>query len=145
MSWPCSTPWGLQNTSTTSSRVGHKVLSYPLLPSLPVKAIKLFLSTSCKTVSAFLFSTGEQRPDFSNRWLLFSHLMMPNSLQPHGLQHARLSCPSLSPGVCSAQTQVHWVDDMRQDIILQTGKWRMWRWAHLPSVTEWRRDGAGLK
>ena len=24
-----------------------------------------------------------------------------NSLQPHGLQHARLSCPLLSSGVCS--------------------------------------------
>ena len=26
---------------------------------------------------------------------------MANSLQPHGLQQARLPCPSLSPGVCS--------------------------------------------
>ena len=26
---------------------------------------------------------------------------MSNSLQPHGLQHARLPSPSLSPGVCS--------------------------------------------
>ena len=26
---------------------------------------------------------------------------MCHSLQPHGLQHARLPCPSLSPGVCS--------------------------------------------
>ena len=26
---------------------------------------------------------------------------MSDSLWPHGLQHARLSCPSLSPGVCS--------------------------------------------
>ena len=26
---------------------------------------------------------------------------MSNFLQPHGLQHARLLCPSLSPGVCS--------------------------------------------
>ena len=25
---------------------------------------------------------------------------MSNSLQPHGLQHARLLCPPLSPGVC---------------------------------------------
>ena len=34
-------------------------------------------------------------------WLLFSHSVMSNSLQPHRLQHARLPCPSLSPGVCS--------------------------------------------
>ena len=26
---------------------------------------------------------------------------MSSSLRPHGLQHARLPCPSLSPGVCS--------------------------------------------
>ena len=33
--------------------------------------------------------------------LLFSRSFVSNSLQPHGLQHARLPCPSLSPGVCS--------------------------------------------
>ena len=27
---------------------------------------------------------------------------MSDSLQPHGLQHTRLPCPSLSPGVCSS-------------------------------------------
>ena len=32
--------------------------------------------------------------------LLFSHSVMSNSLWPHGLQHARLPCPSLSPWVC---------------------------------------------
>ena len=32
---------------------------------------------------------------------LFSHPVTPDSLQPHGLQHARLPCPSPSPGVCS--------------------------------------------
>ena len=31
----------------------------------------------------------------------FSHSVGSNSLQPHGLQQARLPCPSLSPGVCS--------------------------------------------
>ena len=33
--------------------------------------------------------------------LLFSHLTVSNSLYLHGLQHARLPCPSLSPRVCS--------------------------------------------
>ena len=33
--------------------------------------------------------------------LLFSQQVMSDSLRPHGLQHARLLCPSLSPGVCS--------------------------------------------
>ena len=32
---------------------------------------------------------------------LFSCTVISDSLWPHGLQHARLPCPSLSPGVCS--------------------------------------------
>ena len=44
---------------------------------------------------------------FPNRWwvsiilLLFSHSVMSDSLQPHGLQHIRLPCPSPSSGTCS--------------------------------------------
>ena len=33
--------------------------------------------------------------------LLFSRSVMFDSLRPHGLQHARLLCPSPSPGACS--------------------------------------------
>ena len=33
--------------------------------------------------------------------LFFSCTVVSNSLQPHGLHHARLPCPSQSPGVCS--------------------------------------------
>ena len=33
--------------------------------------------------------------------LLFSHSVVSNSLWSHLLQHARVSCPSLSPRVCS--------------------------------------------
>ena len=32
---------------------------------------------------------------------VFSHSGVSDSLQPYGLQHARLPCPSPSPGVCS--------------------------------------------
>ena len=37
------------------------------------------------------------------RWrlLLLSHSVVSDSLRPHGLQHAGLPCPSLSPGACS--------------------------------------------
>ena len=34
-------------------------------------------------------------------WWLFSHSVISVSLWPHGLQHTRLPCSSLSPGVCS--------------------------------------------
>ena len=33
--------------------------------------------------------------------MLFSHSFVSDSLQPHGLQHTRLPCPSLSPRSCS--------------------------------------------
>ena len=32
--------------------------------------------------------------------LLFSHQVLSDTLPSHGLQHARLPCPSLSPGIC---------------------------------------------
>ena len=43
--------------------------------------------------------------NFTYSWvltvLLFSCSVMSNSLQPHGLQHTRLPCPSPSPRACS--------------------------------------------
>ena len=42
-------------------------------------------------------------------WLLFfSHSVMSNSLRPHGLQYARLPCPSLSPRDCSNSCPLSW-------------------------------------
>ena len=41
--------------------------------------------------------------------MLFSRLVMSNSLGPHALQHARLPCPSPSPGACSSLCPLsHW-------------------------------------
>ena len=37
----------------------------------------------------------------------FSHSAVSNSLQPHGLQHARLPCPSPTPGVYSNSCPLH--------------------------------------
>ena len=39
--------------------------------------------------------------DYRKNHLLFSHSVVSYFFQPHGLQHARLPCPSLSPGVGS--------------------------------------------
>ena len=49
---------------------------------------------------------------FGKILLLFSHWVMSDSLRPHGLQHARIPCPSPFPGV--AQTHVHRVSDAIQ-------------------------------
>ena len=42
----------------------------------------------------------------------FCHSVMCNSLQPYGLQHTRLPCPSPTPEL--AQTHVHWASDAIQ-------------------------------
>ena len=41
-------------------------------------------------------------------WVQFSRSVMSNSLRPHGLQHARLPCPSLSPCVCLSSYPLSW-------------------------------------
>ena len=38
----------------------------------------------------------------------FSHSDVSDCLGPHGLQHARLPCPSLSPGLCSNSCPLSW-------------------------------------
>ena len=43
-----------------------------------------------------------------NFLLLFSHSVASNSLQPHGLQHTSLPCPSPSPGVYSNSHALSW-------------------------------------
>ena len=52
--------------------------------------------------------------DLLNKWviwkrlLLFSHSVVSDSLQPHGLQHPRLPCPSPSPWACSNSCPLSW-------------------------------------
>ena len=44
-------------------------------------------------------------------WIIsvqFSHSVMSDSLQPHGLQHTRLPCPSPTPGACSNSCSSSW-------------------------------------
>ena len=48
-------------------------------------------------VKIFVFVVGTWVPSSVH----FSHLVMSDSLQPHGLQHARPPCPSPTPGVYS--------------------------------------------
>ena len=72
---------------------------------------------------AFPFSIGSSQPrdwtqvsctvggfftSWATRAQLFSHSVMSNSLPPHGLQHARLPCPSLSPRVCPNSHSLSW-------------------------------------
>ena len=42
------------------------------------------------------------------QFLLFSHSVVSNFLQPHGLQYASLPCPSLSPRACPNSCPLSW-------------------------------------
>ena len=46
--------------------------------------------------------------DFQFSSIQFSHSVMSDSLQPHGLQHSGLSCPSPTPGVYSNWCPLSW-------------------------------------
>ena len=48
--------------------------------------------------SCLLYYWPSERPNFFT--VQFSYSVMSDSLQPHGLQHARLPCPSVTPGAC---------------------------------------------
>ena len=54
--------------------------------------------------------TWEEQQDLLLRKPLFpfSCSVVSDSLWPHGLQHARLLCASLSPGVCSNSCPLSW-------------------------------------
>ena len=72
----------------------------------------LFKNTSCSIYNPkmlFKFKSFIIIEIWLTMLLLFSHSVMSNSLQPYGLQHTRLPCPSLSPRVCS--NSCHWVSD----------------------------------
>ena len=57
-------------------------------------------------IAGKFFTIWATREASISRLLLFSH---SESLQPHGLQHARLPCPSLSPRICSDSCPLnHW-------------------------------------
>ena len=79
-------PWKLPgNISEVDKR--------PLVHILP----QISHFSSQKTKNYLTFSL----PSHIILFLLFSCSVVSNSLWPHGLQHARLPCPSPTPGVCS--------------------------------------------
>ena len=53
-----------------------------------------------------LKEVGKTTRPFSS--VQFSHSVMSNSLRPHGLQQARLPCPSPTPGSCSNSCASNW-------------------------------------
>ena len=80
----------VQNTSSLQSKTSYPLNSFSQLLSPPPYPLA--------TTNPHYFSRDLCIPDLS---------LVSSSLQSHGLQHARLLCPPLSPRV--AQIHVHWV------------------------------------
>ena len=55
-------------------------------------------------------NAGKMQHDwvYTTDTLLFSRSVVSNSLRPHGLQFARLPCPSPSPRACSSSCPLSW-------------------------------------
>ena len=55
------------------------------------------------------FVNWKEMSSFKRKWLVqFSHLVMSDSLRPHGLQHARPPCPSPAPIAYSNSCSSSW-------------------------------------
>ena len=66
----------------------------------PFKMFTVFV----REILAAITSIPPNFSDFSQ----FSHSVASNSLRPHGLQHARLPCPSPTPRAYSNSCPLHW-------------------------------------
>ena len=65
-----------------------------------VLIVELSQLIQCKTLGLVSFSSNQGSPT-SVSSVQFSHTVVSDSLQPHGLQHTRLPCPSPTPGIYS--------------------------------------------
>ena len=96
-----ATPWTGACQAPLSSTVTNSLLKFMSIESVMLSNHLIF----CRCL-LFLSSIFPSIRIFSSESelhlrLLFSCSVLSNSLQPHGLQHARLPCPLLYPGVCS--------------------------------------------
>ena len=76
-------------------------IAFLILLLLPILCGSVFLK--CPSFGAYW-----QGLDTSHTFLLFSCSVVSDFLQRHGLQHARLPCPSLSPVTCSYSYPLSW-------------------------------------
>ena len=72
--------------------------------------LKIFLNLTLSVRTGYVTVLQRNRTSrmIDRLLLLFSCSVMSDSLQPNGLQHTRLPCPSLSPRVCSNSCPSSW-------------------------------------
>ena len=79
-------------------------------PSLDLRFQGPYLMPPGDGGGAHLAQPSQRNPclSFPFSLLLFSGSVMSRSSRPRGLQHARLPCPSPSPGICSDSWTLSW-------------------------------------
>ena len=121
---PCYSSW-------SQTKVGHDLVTEQLLSCMSSLEKGLFRSSAqfliffslilifmlflhfWKLISCQLHNFQIFSPLKSDFWefiwlLLFNGSVMSHFLWPHGLQHARIPCPLLSPRVCSDSCPLNW-------------------------------------
>ena len=93
--------------------LSHSLLDYTVICFWKEKVSLTFAQVSVSNPSGYIdflillsFSEALKPDQFSS--VQSSHSIMPNSLQPHGLQHAKASCPSTTPGVYPNSCPLSW-------------------------------------
>ena len=103
-----ATPWtGPWNSPGQNTGVGSLSLLQGIFPT---QGLNLALP-HCRWIFFFFFflpAEPQGKPNKSTCIMLCSCSVVSDSLQPHGLQHARLPCPSPSPGVFSDSCPLSW-------------------------------------
>ena len=97
--WLSCSFFKILNSLIHSSILSISVYLHPFFPSFFIFLLIFLLYSLVHNHSYLKFN-------FMDLFLLFSRLVMSDSLQPHGLQYGRLPCPSLPPGVCSQLTSI---------------------------------------
>ena len=86
----------------------------------------------------------------------FSHSVVSNSLQPHGLQHTRLPCPSPTPRACSNSCPASWWYHPAETVYLRLGREPPWlglkpakthfgTWTHVAGIRNQPKPCLGLE
>ena len=80
------------------------------LPSFSSPFLTSFVPSLLVQIDHLLYARWKGNEVGSSVQFSFSRSVISHSLQPHGLQDARLPCPS--PALELVQTHIHWVDDV---------------------------------
>ena len=99
----CCDSWGHKDGQVWATKLNWTEDSYKLWMMITVRKIRILEHHNhfnCETLPTRFLSVYCLYV-FTELFLSFSSYVMSDSLQPHELQHARLSCPSLFPGACS--------------------------------------------